>query len=62
MDFSKSSDRVVAVYYESVRADGTNAYRFMGPSLKQYAESLREEMEYRRLNFTPIDWAALVSA
>lgn len=62
MDFSNSSDQVLSVYYESVRqqvaADGTNRYRFMGPSVKQYAESLREEMDHRRLNFTPIDWPA----
>ena len=44
MDFSNSSDQVLSVYYESVRqqvaADGTNRYRLMGPSVKQYAESL----------------------
>jgi hypothetical protein len=33
-------------------------YRLIGDSVKQYAEKLREEMEGRRLRFTPIDWPA----
>jgi hypothetical protein len=31
-------------------------YRFAGDGVKQYAEKLREEIERRRLRFTPIDW------
>ena len=31
-------------------------YRFVGESARQYAERLREEMDRRRLKFTPIDW------
>ena len=33
-----------------------SAYRFVGDGVKQYAEKLREEIERRRLTFTPIDW------
>jgi hypothetical protein len=31
-------------------------YRFLGDKAKQYAESLRRELERRRLQFAPIDW------
>jgi hypothetical protein len=31
-------------------------YRLIGEGVKQYADNLREEMERRRLRFTPIDW------
>jgi len=31
-------------------------YRFAGEGVRAYADKLREEMERRRLNFTPIDW------
>jgi len=31
-------------------------YRFIGESVKQYADRLGEEMGRRRLRFTPIDW------
>jgi hypothetical protein len=50
------------VFYESVRrqveadANGGGHYRFLGESARQYAERLREEMDRRRLEFTPIDW------
>jgi hypothetical protein len=37
-----------------VRAGGR--YRLAGDGVKQYADKLREEMERRRLSFTPIDW------
>jgi hypothetical protein len=32
------------------------SYRFIGESVKQYADRLSEEMDRRRLRFTPIDW------
>ncbi len=32
------------------------SYRFIGESVKQYADRLGEEMDRRRLRFTPIDW------
>jgi hypothetical protein len=31
-------------------------YRFAGETVKHYADRLREEMDRRRLTFTPIDW------
>jgi hypothetical protein len=31
-------------------------YRFAGDGVKQYADKLCEEMDRRRLRFTPIEW------
>jgi hypothetical protein len=31
-------------------------YRLAGDGVRQYAEKLRDEMERRRLQFSPIDW------
>jgi hypothetical protein len=62
MDLSNTKDETLILYYESVRrqvqADmqAGGRYRFMGESVKQYADRLREEMDRRRLRFTPIDW------
>jgi hypothetical protein len=63
MDFSKSKDESLLHYYENIRrqveADrlsGGGRYRFVGESAKKYADRLREELDRRRLQFTPIDW------
>jgi hypothetical protein len=62
MKFSGASDESLITFYENirqqVRADMQSGarHRFAGESIKQYADSLREEMDRRRLNFTPIDW------
>jgi hypothetical protein len=62
MDFTHSNDQSLLNFYESVRrqveADKSlgNRFRFVGDTAKQYAERLREEIERRRLRFTPIDW------
>ena len=62
MNLSNTKDGTLILYYESVRrqvqADmqAGGRYRFMGESVKQYADRLREEMDRRRLRFTPIDW------
>jgi hypothetical protein len=62
MDFAHSKDESLLHFYESVRrqvdADNLSSgrYRFVGKSAKQYADRLREEMDRRRLRFTPIDW------
>jgi hypothetical protein len=62
MKFSDTSDESLIAFYENirqqVRADMQSGgrYRFVGESARQYADGLREEMDRRRLNFTPIDW------
>ena len=62
MNFSNTKDDSLLVFYESVRREveaDTNSggrYRFAGEPVRQYAERLREEMDRRRLKFTPIDW------
>jgi hypothetical protein len=63
MNFSTARDDSLLAFYESVRrqvqADlqsGGGRYRFVGESAKQYADRLREEMDRRRMRFTPIDW------
>jgi predicted metal-dependent peptidase len=62
MNFSNAKDESLLVFYESVRrqvqADiqaGRN-YRIVGVFARQYAEKLREELDRRQLQFTPIDW------
>jgi hypothetical protein len=50
------------LYYENVRrqvqADMQAGGRYLlaGDCVKQYADKLRDEMDRRRLRFTPIDW------
>jgi hypothetical protein len=61
MNFAHSNDRSLLSFYESVRrqveADKClGGRRFAGEAARQYAERLREEIERRRLGFTPIDW------
>ena len=61
-DLSRSKDESLLVFYENVRqqvdADikSGGRYRFIGESVKQYADRLGEEMDRRRLRFTPINW------
>jgi hypothetical protein len=62
MNFSNARDESLIAFYENVRrqvqADmhSGGRYRFVGQSVKQYADTLREEMDRRRIKFTPIDW------
>ena len=60
MDFSDSKDERLLFYYENIRrqfeAERYLKHRFTTGSVRQYAERLREEMDRRRLNFTPISW------
>ena len=62
MDFSNSKDERLLAFYDNVRRQveldmrSGGRYRFAGDSVKLYADKLREEMERRRLRFTPIDW------
>ena len=62
MNFDNTTDESLVFYYESVRqqvvADlqAGGRYYLTGDSVKQYADRLGEEMDRRRLRFTPIDW------
>jgi hypothetical protein len=62
MNFSQSKDERLMAFYENVRRQvaldkqSGGKYRFAGEGVKQYADKLREEMDRRRLRFTPIDW------
>jgi len=62
MSFVQSKDERLLAFYENIRRqvelDQQSGYphRFIGESVKQYADKLREEMDRRRLRFTPIDW------
>jgi len=62
MNFSRASDQSLIAFYENVRLqvqadmESGGRYRFAGESMKQYADTLGEEMDRRRLNFTPINW------
>ena len=62
MNFDNTADESLVAYYENVRrqvdADikSGGSYRFIGESVKQYADRLGEEMDRPRLRFTPIDW------
>jgi hypothetical protein len=57
----KLTDESVLRFYENVRkqvdADRGNKHQFMtGRSVREYAESLRDEITRRRLQCTPIAW------
>ena len=62
MNFANSKDETLLLFYQSVRdqvqADNQlgGKYRFAGDGVKQYADKLRDEMERRRLRFSPINW------
>jgi hypothetical protein len=62
MNFSQSKDERLLAFYENVRQQveldrrAGSRYRLVGDGVKQYADRLREEIERRRLRFTPIDW------
>ena len=62
MNFSSSKDERLLAFYNNVRRQveidmrSGGRYRFAGEGVRQYADKLREEMERRRLSFTPIDW------
>ena len=62
MNYSQMKDERLLAFYENVRRqvilDGNSRYRFAGDGVRAYADRLREEMDKRRLRFTPIDWSA----
>jgi hypothetical protein len=62
MSFMQTKDERLLAFYENVRRQvhldmqAGGRYRLVGEGVKQYADKLREEMERRRLRYTPIDW------
>jgi hypothetical protein len=62
MNFSQMKDQRLLAFYENVRQqvalDTGSRYRFAGDGVRAYADKLSEEMDRRRLGFTPIDWPA----
>jgi hypothetical protein len=62
MNLSQSKDERLLAFYENVREQveldkrAGGRYRFAGDGVKRYADTLREEIERRRLRFTPINW------
>lgn len=59
---SDMTDQSLVAYYESVRrqvaaeSELRGRYRFVGGSVKEYADRLKEEMRRRQIAFKPIDW------
>lgn len=63
MHLGNLTDESLHAYYESVRRQVTadcrlGRHRLIGPTVKQYADRLGEEMTRRRLPFKPIEWPA----
>jgi hypothetical protein len=61
MSIENMPDERLALFYENVRqqvdADREHKHRFMaGPTVRQYADKLRDEMLKRQLRHSPIDW------
>jgi hypothetical protein len=61
MSFERISDESVTRYYESIRqqaeADRGHKYHLTdSPSVRDRAERLREEMDRRKLHYSPIRW------
>ena len=61
-NIQRLSNESVLRLYENIREQvikdvrSGSRHRFMGETARQQAERLREEMDRRRLRFTPIDW------
>jgi hypothetical protein len=61
MSIEDMPDQRLVLYYENIRkqaeADRALKQRFVaGPTVRQYADKLRDEMVKRRLHHSPIDW------
>lgn len=61
MSLETMPDQRLIEFYESIRqqaeADRAHKHHFTaGPTVRQYADSLRNEMIRRRLQHRPIDW------
>ena len=61
-ELRRLTDESIRRLYNSIReqvaqdARSGSPHRFMGDTARQRAERLREEMDRRRLKFTPIVW------
>jgi hypothetical protein len=62
MNLTQSKDESLLTLYESVRRQVTadqaagGRYQLAGDNVRAYADKLREEIERRRLRYTPINW------
>ena len=61
----KMPDQRLVHFYENIRqqvdADRAQKYHFAtGPTVREYADRLRNEMIRRRLQHTPIDWPSSI--
>ena len=61
MSAEKMPDERLLAFYENIRqqvdADRANKHHFTAnPTVRQYANQLREEIIKRRLGHTPINW------
>ncbi|MCK1409521.1 hypothetical protein [Bradyrhizobium sp. 76] len=62
MNFKSSTDQSLLAMWQSIRRqvaadDATGGrYRFIGPNVRAYAEQLQNEIEHRKLRYTPIRW------
>ncbi len=61
-DLRYLSEESLLAYYESIRrqvaADSSlgGRHRLTGESVRRNAQEIQQEMERRRMRFTPIDW------
>ena len=65
MSVEKMPDQRLVRYYENIRqqvdADRGHKHQFAtGPTVREYADRLRNEMIRRRLQHAPIDWPSSI--
>jgi hypothetical protein len=60
VSFENTPDGRLILFHENIRQqvelDRPHKHKFMGPSIREYADRLRDEMVKRRLQHSPIDW------
>jgi len=61
MGFERMPDERLTRFYENIRqqveADRASKYKFMAnPTVRKYADDLRDEIIRRRLQYLPIEW------
>lgn len=63
MSLEKLADESILRFYDNVRnqvdADQRSGsrHRFIGQTVKEYAQRLRDEIDRRKLDCRPIDWS-----